>query len=284
MSTLDSSRRQLFESRILLVLGFLAAVLLVIIGRLIELQVMKGDEYRKQAQQQQFGDVVLPARRGEILSRNSKTGDTNILATNTTLNLLYIDPLIVPVARFNLARHGLDATMRVSGSDPALPFDDACFDLVLANSVLEYVDPARLDATIAELHRVLRPGGWLFICGTANRLALRERHSGRWLVNYLPRIFDRLHGRRLQRGLAPWRLARAVRGRFIQIGGPGWLAARRAIHGNASLSLRLCALLGPLSGRMPGWIAPYIELLLQKRDCREKSGSIRSGTATTDIE
>ena len=69
-------------------------LLLVVVARLLELQVLKGSDYRTLAQSQHFGGVVLPAKRGEILSRNSKTGETNILATNTTLDMVYVDPLI----------------------------------------------------------------------------------------------------------------------------------------------------------------------------------------------
>lgn len=68
---------------------------LIILARLLELQILRGDEYRSYAQSQHYGGVVLPARRGEILSQSSKTNETSILATNTTLDLLYVDPLIV---------------------------------------------------------------------------------------------------------------------------------------------------------------------------------------------
>lgn len=68
--------------------------LLVIVSRLLELQVLKGGDYRSMAESQHFGGVVLPAKRGEILSRNSKTGETSIFATNTTLDMVYVDPLI----------------------------------------------------------------------------------------------------------------------------------------------------------------------------------------------
>jgi len=75
--------------------GVLVFVLLIIIGRLIELQIIKGSEYHRRATEQQYGGVVLSAKRGEILSRDSKTGNTSLLATNTTLDLLYIDPLVI---------------------------------------------------------------------------------------------------------------------------------------------------------------------------------------------
>jgi len=89
-------KRQLFERRIIVLHGIFLFVCLIVIGRLIELQVVKGAEYYRIAQEQQYGGVVLSAKRGEILSQSSKTNETSILATNTTLDLLYIDPLVIP--------------------------------------------------------------------------------------------------------------------------------------------------------------------------------------------
>lgn len=91
----DSIKRALYERRIIVLHVFLGIILLLIIGRLVELQIMKGSDYQEQAQKQQYGGVVLSAKRGEILGRSSKTDETSILATNTTLDLLYIDPLII---------------------------------------------------------------------------------------------------------------------------------------------------------------------------------------------
>jgi len=92
----ETQKRRSFERRIFFVQGALICIVLVIIGRLIDLQIVKGAEYHRRAQEQQYGGVVLAAKRGEILSRNSKTGETSLLATNTTLDLLYVDPLIIP--------------------------------------------------------------------------------------------------------------------------------------------------------------------------------------------
>ncbi len=91
----ETQKRRSFERRIYVVHGIFLSICLVIIGRLIELQIVKSNEYHKIAQDQQYGGVVLSAKRGEILSRNSKTDETSILATNTTLDLLYIDPLVL---------------------------------------------------------------------------------------------------------------------------------------------------------------------------------------------
>ncbi len=188
-----------------------------------------------------------------------------LAALGATVSGVDADPAMPPIAAANLARHGLPGEMRLAEAGRPLPFADASFDLILANSVLEYVDPALLDRLFAEFHRLLRPEGRLFVCGTASRLPLRERHSGRWLVNWLPQGFDRLIGRSFQRGLGPMALAAALKGRFAEAGeGTSWLAARRAIHGTIGTPVKAVALLGRLTGRHPGWFAPYIELLLRR--------------------
>jgi len=56
------------------------------------------------------------------------------------------------------AAHGLTA---VQGDVVALPFADACADIVLAGEILEHVTD--LDAVIGELARVLRPGGTIVL-------------------------------------------------------------------------------------------------------------------------
>lgn len=62
------------------------------------------------------------------------------------------------VARERAQAEGLPITFMI-GDVEALPFDDASFDLVLANYMLYHVPD--LDHAIAELRRVLRPGGTL---------------------------------------------------------------------------------------------------------------------------
>jgi SAM-dependent methyltransferase len=59
----------------------------------------------------------------------------------------------------------LDEFIEADLSGP-LPFEDATFDLVYSNFVVEHLDdPAR---TFREFHRVLRPDGWLVLL-TSNR-------------------------------------------------------------------------------------------------------------------
>lgn len=93
--SIDVHRRRSIARRMFILHGVFLAALLIIIARLIELQILEGASYRRVAQEQHYGGVVLPARRGEIWGVNSKTGEEVILATNTTLDLLYIDPLVV---------------------------------------------------------------------------------------------------------------------------------------------------------------------------------------------
>lgn len=90
----EAQKKRSLLRRMLILHAFLLVCLLCIVTRLLELQVFDRNEYYAAAQSQHFGGVRLPAQRGEILARNSKTGETSILATNTTLGLAYVDPLI----------------------------------------------------------------------------------------------------------------------------------------------------------------------------------------------
>jgi ubiquinone/menaquinone biosynthesis C-methylase UbiE len=66
----------------------------------------------------------------------------------------------------------------ISPEPVALPFDDASFDAVLSCGVLEHVaDPA---GSLAELKRVLRPGGRLYVTKLPNRRSYLE-----WLAKRL---------------------------------------------------------------------------------------------------
>jgi SAM-dependent methyltransferase len=67
----------------------------------------------------------------------------------------------------------------VQGDGQRLPFRDGAFDLVLSHSVIEHV--ASADAYLHECHRVLRPGGVLYL-STAPYLSLAGAHLPRLLV------------------------------------------------------------------------------------------------------
>ena len=62
----------------------------------------------------------------------------------------------VALARQNLDQQGLKATLDVADGEQ-LPCPDASFDLVFAHGVVQYTGDDR--RMVAEIHRVLRPGG-----------------------------------------------------------------------------------------------------------------------------
>ena len=84
-------------------------------------------------------------------------GFDELIAPGETIGV-DIQPAQVEQARALAAMRGLAETVRFLAADIyALPFPDGSFDAIFANGVLMHLgDPAR---ALAELHRVLRPGG-----------------------------------------------------------------------------------------------------------------------------
>ena len=89
------------------------------------------------------------------------------------------------VARKRLDEEGLGHVRLACGNAERMPFRDATFAAVVAGDVIEHV--ADQPATLAESHRVLTPGGRLFLA-SPNRFSLApEPHVGVWGVGFLPR-------------------------------------------------------------------------------------------------
>jgi cell division protein FtsI/penicillin-binding protein 2 len=84
------------QNRLFFLIFFVSLIIIALISRLFYLQILKGDYYFKEAVNQQYGKIVIPAKRGEIFARNSKNGKISALATNTSLDLIYIDPQEIP--------------------------------------------------------------------------------------------------------------------------------------------------------------------------------------------
>ena len=77
---------------------------------------------------------------------------------------------------------GDEATF-VSASGDRLPLPDRSIDVIVFNHIYEHVvDP---DAVMAEIRRVLRPQGVVFL-GLGNRLGVMEPHYGLPFLSYLP--------------------------------------------------------------------------------------------------
>lgn len=90
----ETQKKRSLLQRMVILHSVLLVCGLTLVARMMQLQIIDRNEYHDAAQSQHFGGVRLPAQRGEILALNSKSGETSILATNTTLDLLYVDPLI----------------------------------------------------------------------------------------------------------------------------------------------------------------------------------------------
>jgi SAM-dependent methyltransferase len=82
-------------------------------------------------------------------------------------------------------RHSLKLNIAAAPAQ-SLPFPDRSFDFVVANNSLCYIVErgARREA-FAEIHRVLRPGGWLAM-RNPNRLHPRDQFTGMPLLPLLP--------------------------------------------------------------------------------------------------
>jgi len=82
------------------------------------------------------------------------------------------------------ARRGL-AVRALAARAQELPLPDASFDLVIANNSLCYIlEEAQRRLALSEIHRVLRPGGWL-VTRNPNRLHPRDRFTGLPLLGLL---------------------------------------------------------------------------------------------------
>lgn len=91
-------------------------------------------------------------------------------------------PASLAACRARARYHGLDAAsvsvLRIP-SAPGLPLAGASFDRVVCNSVLEFI-PAQRAAHVAELVRLVRPGGLLVVSGE-NGAFPRDYYTGLWL-------------------------------------------------------------------------------------------------------
>lgn len=105
------------------------------------------------------------------------------------------------LAKKRLSETGLDLPL-VCACGEALPFRSECFDRVIADSTIEHFRDQRKG--LDEMHRVLRPGGWLFLA-TPNRFSLGpDPHTGVWAGSWLPQSWTAAIMRR-SGGIPPMR-------------------------------------------------------------------------------
>ena len=101
------------------------------------------------------------------------------------LQLYAIDynPDYCRITRLRAERYGLALPITVAAGEH-LPFPNNAFDLVACLDVLEHVASAEM--VLAEIHRVLKPGG-VALATVPNRRAFRDPHYHLPLINWLPR-------------------------------------------------------------------------------------------------
>lgn len=155
----------------------------------------------------------------EILEVGSGSGWFTILARRNGYRAVGVEVSweLVEFARRRAEAAGVEAPFHEANAE-ALPLPDQAFDVVYANSVMEHVREWR--AALREAHRVLRPGGLLFV-GTTNRLYPISTEMDFPLYQWLPLSLQK-------------RVAIARRGPEIMENGFAWnhftpMGLRRAI-------------------------------------------------------
>jgi ubiquinone/menaquinone biosynthesis C-methylase UbiE len=112
----------------------------------------------------QFGggrEWVTSRAQGHVLEVAVGTGlNLPLYPPGVTITGVELSPAMLALARQRAADHGVDADLRQADAQ-ALPFDDTTFDTAVCTlSLCTIPDPA---GTIAEMRRVLRPGGLLLL-------------------------------------------------------------------------------------------------------------------------
>jgi SAM-dependent methyltransferase len=131
--------------------------------------------------------TMLP-RRGKILEIGCGTGGLLAAATRMGLEIEGVDIALrwLVVARRRLDDLGLSCPL-LAASAERLPYADASFNAVVADSVLEHLDDPR--QALDEWARVLRPGGTLLVW-SPNRYAMTvDPHVRLWGLGWLPRAW-----------------------------------------------------------------------------------------------
>jgi arsenite methyltransferase len=120
------------------------------------------------AASESFAGVANPFSLGEltagerVLDLGSGAGTDSLVAAQMvgadgSVTGIDMTPGMLERARRAAREMGLDNISFVEGEAERLPFDDAAFDVVISNGVIDLIPDK--DAVFSELHRVLVPGG-----------------------------------------------------------------------------------------------------------------------------
>jgi 2-polyprenyl-3-methyl-5-hydroxy-6-metoxy-1,4-benzoquinol methylase len=126
-------------------------------------------------------DLVGRLRRERVLDVGTGDGTYALEAATrgAVVTALDLEQEMLDAAQTRARSRGVELTLTQGGAE-ALPFDDGCFDVVLAVTVLCFVPDAEL--AVREMARVLVPGGRLVIgeLGRFSMWAANRRVRG-WL-------------------------------------------------------------------------------------------------------
>lgn len=106
---------------------------------------------------------LAQARNGEILKMldvGCSDGRSTLSVVRDLKNVEIYGLEVVPERVEKAIASGVQA--RVGKADETFPFDDASFDVVTANQVIEHLNSQ--DKFVAEVYRVLKPGGVFLVC------------------------------------------------------------------------------------------------------------------------
>ncbi len=179
---------------------------------------------------------------GPILEVGCGTGGLLVAAARRGITIEGVDIASrwLVVARRRLDDHGLSVPLTAASAD-RLPWPDASFATVVADSVIEHCDDP--SEALKEWRRVIRPGGRL-VLWSPNRFTIGvDPHVRLWGIGFLPRLLaDAYVGSRRGGAWVPRTLsARAIRRlvsdagfRSIDVGPPAisrdWASSRPAIQ------------------------------------------------------
>ena len=163
---------------------------------------------------------------GRVLNIGIGAGGLERLMKARGWTVAALDPS--PAAVAPLVEEAIDARCAVAQD---MPFETGLFDIVVASEVLEHIEPATRAQALAEIHRVLKPGGWLIgsvpycevladhevICPDCGKVFHRWGHVSSFdlaqMHGELAARFDAVSCRRLS--FVDWSAARTP-GRFIK--------------------------------------------------------------------
>jgi SAM-dependent methyltransferase len=159
-----------------------------------------------------------PIRGQRVLDMGAGFGSLALYFAHLGAETVAVDPNEerMRVALAVAEREGL--TLRaVCAHAQSLPLTDESFDVIIANNSLCYIaDRRERRDALSELHRVLRPDGWIVV-RNPNRLHPRDPFTGLPLVGLMPpslakRTVGALHRHRSEvRLCSPWGAVRELR-------------------------------------------------------------------------